>query len=138
MLILIGNIINLVYIVLSLTLFYQKTLYPFSMLLKDKNPTVSFISYKHEVIVYVIFLTLVAAVQYIIIPVLEWVAFFKVGTIKEKGWKKFIFIMGILTLIIGLFRFQNILVFILNIVVGVLFILSFYVKNDSKEKMKTK
>ncbi|WP_200406641.1 hypothetical protein [Lactococcus taiwanensis] len=66
-----------------------------------------------------------------VIPLLEWIAYFRIGKRGEKWWKAFLLVVGIMSLLRSFTSINNIVVFLARIVIGVLYIATFIIKDNA-------
>lgn len=74
-------------------------------------------------------IALVGIVAMSVYPVLEWVAYSRIGKRGGKWWKLFLFVMGILSIYHSYSSLGNLLVFLLRIIIGICYIFTFFLKD---------
>ncbi|MCT0467031.1 hypothetical protein EFL44_07835 [Lactococcus cremoris] len=74
-------------------------------------------------------IALMGIVAMSVYPVLEWVAYSRIGKRGGKWWKLFLLVMGILSIFHSYSSLGNILVFSFRIIIGICYIFTFFLKD---------
>ena len=74
-------------------------------------------------------IALIGIVAMSVYPILEWVAYSRIGKRGGKWWKLFLLVMGIFSIFHSYSSLGNLLVFSFRIIIGICYVLTIFLKD---------